>query len=37
MSLNPGNISTDLQRNMPWWQLAIVVRLSVSFLYVMGG
>ncbi|KAH9970071.1 NAD-P-binding protein [Russula compacta] len=24
MSLNPGNIKTDLQRHMPWWQLAVI-------------
>jgi len=31
-SVNPGNLNTDLQRHMPWWQAAVTVRLSVSLL-----
>ena len=31
-SLHPGNIRTDLQRHLPWWQDAVLVRSFNTFI-----
>lgn len=36
-SLNPGNISSDLQRHMPKWQLLMIVGLSLVFLLFLAN
>ena len=30
-SLHPGNIRTDLQRHLPWWQDVVLVRSFVIY------